>query len=485
MTKNFTYAALVSMLLMPLATFAQDEETAAQELAGPLDQVVPVADEEIPDETAAAVSSEESLLEEFARYRRLVQQGTMDEADIAAKRIVEMAIKVYGAQSRETASALNNLGIVQHNMGQYDAAIQNFQSSVEIIEIVEDRLHDALVNPLKGLGAAQLNIGRPDQARKTFDRAAHITRVNEGPHNLGQVEILESIAETYIRLGDTKAARNILERIHIINVKQFESNPMGLLPSLMNRATWQHRAGYFAEERSSYRRAIRIVEASSGKNSPLLVEPLRRLGESFYVSDVSVQAPQQGLAVTGELYFKRAARIAEKTVDMDWRELSTTRLALADYYVYVEAHNRAQKIYREVWELLSVDDAHMAYRNELFADPVPVQTSPLPLYSGGASASRNDLQSGRVVVDYTVSTRGRVRNLQTESFPPEFTSIQSVVHREIRSRIFRPRIVEGEIVESNDMVFEHLFSYAQADLDDLRAAQEADSKSSGQDDERD
>jgi hypothetical protein len=154
MTKNFTYAALVSMLLMPLATFAQDEETVAQELAGPLDQVVPVADEEIPDETVAAVSSEELLLEEFARYRRLVQQGTMDEADIAAKRIVEMAIKVYGAQSRETASALNNLGIVQHNMGQYDAAIQNFQSSVEIIEIVEDRLHDALVNPLKGLGAA-------------------------------------------------------------------------------------------------------------------------------------------------------------------------------------------------------------------------------------------------------------------------------------------------------------------------------------------
>jgi tetratricopeptide (TPR) repeat protein len=475
------------MLLMPLATFAQDEETAAPELAGPLDQVVPVADEEIPDETVAAAPapSEELLLEEFSRYRRLFQQGTLDEADIAAKRIIEIAIKVYGAQSRETASALNNLGIVQHNMGQYDAAIQNFQSSVEIIEIAEDRLHDALVNPLKGLGAAQLNIGRPDQARKTFDRAAHITRVNEGPHNLGQVEILESIAETYIRLGDTKAARNILERIHIINVKQFESNPMGLLPSLMNRATWQHRAGYFAEERSSYRRAIRIVEASSGKNSPLLVEPLRRLGESFYVSDVSVQAPQQGLAVTGELYFKRAARIAEKTVGMDRRELSTTRLALADYYVYVEAHNRAQKIYREVWELLSVDDAHIAHRNELFADPVPVQTSLLPLYSGGAGASHNDLQSGRVVVDYTVSTRGRVKNLKTESFPPEFTVIQSVVHREIRGRIFRPRVVEGEVVEANDMVFEHLFSYTQSDLDNLRATQEADSKSSGQDDERD
>ena len=76
-----------------------------------------------------------------------------------------MAIKVYGPQSRETANALNNLGIVQHSNGQYDAAIQNFTSSVEIIELVSDRLNDALVNPLKGLGAAQLGNGRPDQAR--------------------------------------------------------------------------------------------------------------------------------------------------------------------------------------------------------------------------------------------------------------------------------------------------------------------------------
>ena len=71
----------------------------------------------------------------------LINEGALDEADIAAKRIVEMAIQVYGPQSRETASALNNLGIVQHSNGQYDAAIQNFASSVEILESVEDKLN--------------------------------------------------------------------------------------------------------------------------------------------------------------------------------------------------------------------------------------------------------------------------------------------------------------------------------------------------------
>ncbi len=282
MVKTVKYIALLLVLFTAHVGRAQQVEI--DDEASPLDQVVPVADDDtdyveidigVNDEEI--LIGEERLLSEFGRYRRLLQEGSLDEADIAAKRIVEMAIEVYGPQSRETASALNNLGIVQHSNEQYDAAIQNFTSSIEILEVIEDRLNGSLVNPLKGLGAAQLGNGRPDQAFQTFTRAAHITHVNEGPHNLDQVEILESLAETQLRMGEAKEARNILDRIHSLNVRHFEKNPMGLLPSLMNRATWQHRAGYYNEERLSYRRAIRIVEAFLLKNDPLLIDQLRRL----------------------------------------------------------------------------------------------------------------------------------------------------------------------------------------------------------------
>jgi tetratricopeptide (TPR) repeat protein len=487
MMNKLSYSAIVSFMLLPLIATAEDDETEADEIFGPLEQTVPVADEVAPPPPQTGVDPEEQLMEEFARYRRLVREGTFDEADIAAKRIVEMAITVYGPQSRETASALNNLGIVQHSNGQYDAAIQNFTSAVEIIEIVEDRLNDALVNPLKGLGAAQLGNGRPDLAQKTFTRAAHITHVNEGPHNLDQVEILESIAETFIRMGDTKEARNILDRIHIINVKYFEKNPMGLLPSLMNRAAWQHRAGYYAEERSSYRRAIRIVESVAGSNDPLLVEPLRRLGESFYYVDVNMTTPQQqGIVATGEMYFKRASRIAEKSKGFDWRQLAETKIALADYYTFTASQNRSRKIYKQAWDLLSTDEERLALRDELFADPVAIRTQSLPLYAGGlgdSGSSRKDLLAGKIIVNYGVSTRGRISDMQTEAIPAEFTDMQRMVHREIRRRVFRPRLVDGVAVDSERLIFEHAFSYVQSDLDSLRAArippdseQEADDK---------
>lgn len=475
MIKKTTYTAIALLLLSPGFAAAQDEEIDDDDIVvDPMEQTVPVADEEGLPEPQQDEVSEEKLLTEFARYRVLLQQGTLDAADIAAKRIIEMTIQVYGPQTRETANALNNLGIVQHGNGQFDAAIQNFTSSVEIIEVVTDRLNYALVNPLKGLGAAQLGNGRPDQARKTFSRAAHITHVNEGPHNLGQIEILESIAETYIRMGDSKSARDILDRIHIINVKHFDQDPLGLLPSLMSRADWQHRAGYYGDERTTYRRAIRIIETSSGKNDPMLVEPLRRLGESFYFVDVTMPTPQrQGLVSTGEMYFKRAARIAEKSEDLDWRQRAKAQIVLADYYIYTDSQNRARKHYRQVWDFLSADDEHLAQRTAWFNDPSAIRAEILPTVAGNAASgnpARDDILSGRIVVDYTVSARGRVRDLRTEAFPPEFTDMQRVVHREIRRRIHRPRVIDGVPVQSDDMHFEHDFEYSKTDLEALRAA---------------
>lgn len=494
MIKIKTHATIAFLLMMPLAAIAQED--AAEDDFGPMEQTVPVAEGEALPETATASvgPTEEQLLEEFSRYRRLFDGGVLDEADISAKRIIEMAIKIYGPQSRETANALNNLGIVQHSNGQYDAAIQNFTSAVEIIEIVEDRLNGALVNPLKGLGAAQLGNGRPDLARESYTRAAHITQVNEGPHNLQQIEILESVAETFIRSGDVKAARTILDRIHILNVKHFEQNPLGLLPSLMNRANWQHQAGYYDDERVTYRRAIRVIEGGGDKENPLLVEPLRRLGESFYYINASntMAQKQGGVVSSGEMYFKRAARIAERAENFDWKDLAATQIALADYLINADAIKRARKIYLAVWEALSTDEQKLAVRDEWFRDPVAIRAERFPQFAGGGQSTgspSDPLLTGEIVVDYTISSRGELRKLSSVATPPEFSDMQRMVHREMRRRVYRPRLVDGVPVDAENVRLVHTFSYLQSDLDTLRATnaesgkrtQEPDKEQAGED----
>lgn len=460
---------------MPLAANGQDQLD-DDEVAGPLDQTVPVAEETIEEEAPAAElegqsPNEEDLLREFGRFRQLLEEKNFDAADIAAKRVVQMSIEIFGPQSAETAKALNNLAIVQHNNKQYEAAIQNFTSAIEIIEVIEDRLNAGLVNPLKGLGAAQLSNGRPDLASNSFTRARHITHVNEGPHNIEQVEILESLAEANVQLGDIEAARDVLDRIHALNVRHFENDSLGLLPSLMRRADWQHRAGYYNDERATYRRAVRIIEESAGKKDARLVDPLLRLGGSFYFYEPVTDGLQRPVGSSPESYFKRALRIAEETPDYPWLDLAKARLALADYYIVAESHNRARKIYEDVWQELSTDEDRIAMRNELMGSPVPVWENPLPDHTKGASGgpqNSSKLLTGVINVNYTISDQGRVRVMKTEANPPEFTDMQRVVHREVRRRAFRPAIVDGIPVEASGQIFRHEFFYLESERDEIR-----------------
>lgn len=462
-----------AIVLISLSAAAEDQP-ADQDLTAAAPDMAPAetaaVDVEPIDAEPAARITEDDFLREFTRFRQLLADKNLDEADITAKRIVGMAITLYGPQSHETAKALNNLAIVQYNNKQYESAIQNFTSAVEIIEVLEDRLNEQLVNPLKGLGAAQLGSGRPDQAVKSFRRATHITHVNEGPHNLEQIEILESLAEADVRLGDMDAAKNVLDRIHFLNVRHFKNNAMGLLPSLMRRADWQHRAGYFNDERATYRRTIRIIESSAGKTDARLVQPLINLGQSYYYYEPVPDGVRGNSGSTGETYLKRAVRIAENAADFPWLELAMARLALADYYVVTESHSRARKIFKEVWGSLSTDEDHLEMRKELLEQPVAIREEPLPRYTNSANvgAPGKGFLTGTVRVDYTVTTRGRVRDIRTEVNPEEFAAMQKMVHREIRRRIFRPALDRGEPVESGNQVFEHEFFYRQAELDGLR-----------------
>ena len=474
---------IVLSVALSAAAFAQEQTDPFAEL-GLMDESSPVAEEEAlpqqvePDSGEAdGPPTEEDVLAEYARFISLLEDQNYDAADIAAKRVIEMSIRIYGPQSHETAKALNNLGVVQNNSQQYEAAVQNFTSAIEILEVLEDRLNSELINPLKGLGAAQLGAGRPDLARNAYSRATHITHVNEGPHNVEQVEILEALAEAYVRMGDVEAARDTLDRIHILNVRHFSDDAMGLLPSLMRRASWQHRAGYYNDERATYRRAIRIIEDSAGNDDPRLVEPLVRLGTSFYFYEPIPQtSPRYVGTYNGEAYLKRANRIAERAPGFPWLELATTKLALADYYMYVESYSRAERIFEEVWNDLSGSDEKLEMRDDLLGQPQPLWSETLPPYTNDAASAqqrRETTDKGLVTVIYKVSNRGRTHITEVRTEPQEFTDIQNMVEREVRRRIYRPVIVDGEAVDSESQIFTHEFTYTRAELDAMRAPQGA------------
>ncbi len=481
--KVFLKLCVSSTAFLAATALAQDEGEAEAPLDEPitmLDQTVPVADDPVEAGPPAMSAEEEedaamrALATAFERFGELRSQGILDEAENVAKEVVELSIRVNGPSSVDTAKALNNLAVVQHQSGNYEAAAQNFEQAINIIRDVEDQLSDMLINPLKGLGAAQLASNRPDLAYGTYTRAMHVSHVNDGPHNLSQVDILEALAETNLRLGDIEEARNLQDQIYGLHLRYFEDNQIEMVPPLMRLARWQHRTGYVLDERATYRRVIRIIEHVHDGNDLALIEPLILLGQSYFYAGTQQSAYATTTTASGEIYFKRAVRIAEENPDATWELMATTKLSLGDYYTYRSDLGRARKAYRDVWDLLSADEERLDTRREELENVNLLLEDPLPRYIGGAtvndSAIGEGLREGRVLVTYNVSARGRVTGLQIiEATPAEFVDMQRLVSREVRDRIFRPRFEDAEPVETPNQSLDHAYFYRQEALDELRA----------------
>ena len=70
-----------------------------------------------------------------------------------------------------------------------------------------------------------------------------------------------------------------------------------------------------------------------------------------------------------------------------------------------------------------------------------------------------------------MSVRGRVSNVElVENEPTDFTDMVRLVQREVRSRQYRPRFVDGEPKDTGNQLHTHNFYYRVAELEARRAA---------------
>jgi len=430
----------------------------------------------------SAIADHEQLREDFELYKKLLASNMTAEADVVAKRIVELSIRRNGFESLDTARALTNLAIVQHRNNDFETAQQNYVAAIGIIEQVEDRLSLDLINPLRGLGSAQLASGRPDQALATFSRARHVSHVNEGPHNLDQVRILESLAEIYIYMGEYEDAYALQDRVYALYARNYDAKSEEIIPALYKRAAWQHRVHLYGRERETYRRVIRIIEKNQDKKSLDLIRPLVGLGNAYlYVGVVDPEFHRDSTITTGETYLKRAKRIAEEHPDASWELKESTFLSLADFYIFSAKSGKAKRAYQDTWDLLSEDESRMLNRYNHLETLVLLQNIYPPKYHGideDSVTSEDDEQfeQGKVVTKFAVNTNGRTKNFEIiEVHPAGLAEMEQAVLKEMRRLVYRPRLENREVVDTENMTYTHEFFYRESDLLPVGEPEEPDS----------
>ena len=396
------------------------------------------------------------LLEAQLTLRDRLDHGEYSEAVPVAARLAELTASEYGERSMESAVAISNLAESQRRARLYGDAERNFLASVELFRDLGGDYSESVITPLIGLGVNYQAMEQHPQAVTALEEARTVSRRTHGLLSERQVEILDHIATSLIRMelyedaeAQKLAAMRIMERVH-------GEDSLGILPTLYDHARWLRDGFRYDQERNVYGRAMTIIRALEGRNSPLLAQPLRQIGNSF-----RVQKLPEGRGI-GSL--KRALEILQAQPGPDKLQMARVLRDIGDWNVAFSRVAPTGDEYREAWTLLDELENGADLQRRWFFEPDYVLHE-FPSRRGLADPGEPGARPGHVLVTFDVLPTGRTANVQVlESEPPGLKDESSA--RSISRSRFRPRLVGGEPTVAEDIARDFTFHYEPDSTDD-------------------
>jgi tetratricopeptide (TPR) repeat protein len=428
-TSGLAYAAAVSLLSGALA---------AQPTA-PVD----TARNDLPESRADDGASADS-----ATYLRRARDTLIGVGDFAAalnpaRQIVE---EQQPSPDQDYAADLLSLASIQAEVGEFDEAETNSLKAIELVETAEGEFSITLVDPYRSLGRAYIKGARYPEAITALEQAQHISQRNLGLFNIEQAGLLDDITTAYLGLGDTTEARRIqLERVANA-IRRFGADDPRVIPFRYQLADYYQRSRMQISAREQYQEVLKSQEAQHGTDHPQLLGPLRQLVK---VDLVTTQGEEDHA-------YSRLISILEQNEDIAAVERGLSLAVLGDWATVTGDTLAAGGYYKRAWEALSSQpDIDI---DTYFAQPVIIDfIAPLTAVDRGARS--RPYAWAAIVFEFDLSADGRVSNVRTVGAEAPLGVLESRYNRRLRETHFRPRIVAGEPVATNDVQFTHYFRY--------------------------
>ncbi|MDX1498613.1 MAG: tetratricopeptide repeat protein [Woeseiaceae bacterium] len=405
-------------------------------------------------------------------YAEAMAAGLFAEAETLAKERLEAAIAAGRREALDTAELFSDLARAQRLKGDIDAARQNYELAVELIEARRDMLDPALVRPLRGIAETHIDARRPDLALPFIDRALHVRQVNEGPHSLGQAPALELLVTAHRQMGELDEAAAAAERLHFVYARAYPGKRMEVVPALLRKGRAYGEMGDRRKERDAYERAAAIVRHNEGDASPHMIEPLIHLGRShqdeyfiaYVVATAAEELPDDKLLREAQDYFESAREIAARAdPDQHWELIIAAELAAGDFHTLKDDAGPAGIRYREAWRLLTVYDEKGDRRRREFESVVPLlEVLPdlsvaLP-FNADTDGALPRYDTGVIVTQFTITRRGRTKDIGLVDITPSRNdAVETEVKKSLRRRVYRPRFENGFAVDAPGQTIRYEF----------------------------
>ena len=369
-----------------------------------------------------------------------------------------------------------------------DRSIRDYDNTLLDIEGRGGVWAPGLIEQLSAQGRLQQLQGDHVTAVTTFDRAMHINRINQGLHSTEQVPIVQELIESYTALEDWANADLYNNYLFYVQQRAYGVEDPRMIPVLAQLAHWHlqaFRIGFgealglrLSSAQILLNTATKLVRLHFGQEDERFVSYLHVIADSAYqvASNPDLMAElnrsdfltSQDLLVArlnqrslgtpvgfeaGEAALLEVISVFEESAKEPWL-LAEAYTSLGDWYLMFKFRRAAEEQYQLAWNLLAEQDGGEELLQCLFGQVVAIPTfisQPRLLYRGSNRPENAELRQGFVDLSFDVTRNGEVRQAEYVAVPDgENADMQDRVVRELRSFLFRPRIVDGLTTISED-----------------------------------
>ncbi|HBI47007.1 MAG TPA: hypothetical protein DDY78_29760 [Planctomycetales bacterium] len=222
-----------------------------------------------------------ALLAAFARGNALYGEGKYEEAAASYEAALELASGVFGTNSLNTATILNNLAALYDDMGQYAKAEPLYRRALRIREDKLGKDHPDAAQCLNNMANLYDHMGQYAKAEPLYQRSLKIREDKLGKDHPDLADSLNNLANLYYDMGQYAKAEPLYQRSLKIREDKLGKEHPDVARSLHNLAALYQQMGQYAKAEPSYQRSLKIYEDKLGKDHPDVAASLNNLANLF------------------------------------------------------------------------------------------------------------------------------------------------------------------------------------------------------------
>lgn len=274
---------------------------------------------------------------------RLFNEGKYEQAIMMIEKALSMTREIFGDKHLYTATIINNLGSVYHQIGAYDRAENLYQESLNIRKELVEENHISLARSYNNLATLYSDQGDYQRAKPLFQQALSIFQENQGNQHPETLTIINNLAILHQELEDYQQAESffyiaLATRMEILGINHPET-----LQTLNDLGTLYRIQGNYADAEEIMQQALEIARELFDETDYQL---------AIVLNNLALLRTNQNYYQEAESLYEQALNITRQVLGNNHDRTASLLNNLGMNYVYQGKYPPAQQALTEAVTIL-------------------------------------------------------------------------------------------------------------------------------------